>query len=98
MAGALEPARRCRWLLTAPKPADVAASPTAKPGVKAKPVEARPPKPAPNRKPEAKLRAKATRGQARCDQPHPNRSDSCTTDDEGRFVVQIGAFAEAASA
>jgi DedD protein len=86
MAGALEPAPRAE-ATAAPKPADVRV-------VDAKPAEARPPKP-PEPKPEAKPEPKPPEAKPVAKPAEPAKS---TTDDEGRFVVQIGAFAEAASA
>lgn len=91
MAGALEPAPRAESA-DAPKPADVRVA-DAKPA-EAKPVEARPPKP-PEPKPEAKPEPKPPEAKPVVKPAEPAKS---TTDDEGRFVVQIGAFAEAASA
>lgn len=86
MAGALEPAPRPEDVV-APKPADVRITEN-------KPAEAKPPKPA-EPKPEAKPEPKPPEAKPAAKPADPAKS---ATDDEGRFVVQIGAFAEAASA
>jgi DedD protein len=86
MAGALEPSSRPEEA-AAPKPADVRVAEN-------KPAEAKPPKLA-EPKPESKPEPKPPEAKPAAKPADPAKN---TTDDEGRFVVQIGAFAEAASA
>jgi DedD protein len=77
----------------APKPVAQAPSPEPKPAVTAKPVE---PKPEP--KPEAKPETKPATKPTEAPKPADSARNGDARDDEGRFVVQIGAFAEASSA
>lgn len=89
LAGALEPASRPEDTASA-KPAEARVA-EARPA-EAKPAEAKPPEPKPEARPEPK--PPEARPAAKPAEP-PAKN---TTDDEGRFVVQIGAFAEATSA
>lgn len=91
----------------APKPAAQSPSPEPKP-VAAKPAEPKPepPKPVakpveppkPEPKPETKPETKPATKPAEAPKPAESARNGDARDDEGRFVVQIGAFAEATSA
>lgn len=92
MAGALEPAPRAAEA-TSPKPEPKPEpEPVSKPPAETKPVEsprvveAKPPRPPETKPAEAKPAAK------------PAEAEKNGATDDGRFVVQIGAFAEASSA
>lgn len=91
MAGALEPAPKPAETV-APKPAETRVA-EVKPS-EAKPAEVKPPKPA-EPKPEPKPEPRPAEAKPAAKPAEPARNG---TSDEGRFVVQIGAFAEAASA
>lgn len=92
MAGALEPASRAEDAAAPKPPAEVRVA-DARPA-EARPAETKPPKPA-EPKPEARPEPKPPEAKPAAKPAEPVKN---TTNDEGRFVVQIGAFAEAASA
>lgn len=92
MAGALEPASRPEETAT-PKPAETRvadARPAEPKPAEAKPAEVKPPRPA-----EARPEPKPAEAKPATKPAEPAKNGA---NDEGRFVVQIGAFAEAASA
>lgn len=87
MAGALEPAPKPDEAV-APKPAETRVA-------EAKPADVKPPKPAEPKPVEPRPEPKPAEAKPATKPAEPARNG---TSEEGRFVVQIGAFAEAASA